>query len=69
MIETAVLTKNASRGFEVPTWSLAIRTEDDRVFDAHVENLDLKISAHIIPTGAEVTLSFITTTLREVKGE
>lgn len=66
MIETAVLTRNASKSHEVPTWSLVIRTDDERVFDAHVENLDLKISAHIIPNGAEVMLSFITTTLREV---
>jgi len=70
MIETAVLAKNASRiSSEVPTWSLVIRTDDGRVFDAHVENLDLKISAHIIPNGAEVTLSFITATLREIKNE
>lgn len=70
MIETAVLTRNASKiQREVPTWSLVVRTDDGRIFDAHVEDLDLKVSAHIIPNGAEITLSFITTTLRESKNE
>jgi hypothetical protein len=68
MIETAVLTRNVRKhSREVPTWSLVVRTDDGRVFDAHVEDLDLTVLAHIIPQGAEVTLSFITTTLRESK--
>jgi len=50
MIETLVLTRNASKiQREILTWSLVVRTDDGRIFDAHVEDLDLKVSAHIIP--------------------
>jgi len=70
MIETLVLTRNASKiQREILTWSLVVRTDDGRIFDAHVEDLDLKVSAHIIPLGAEISVSFITTALRETKSE
>jgi hypothetical protein len=64
MIEMAVIKKDRIED-GVQIWTLVVRMDDGRVYSSSVEDLETQISAHLVPGGAEVTLSFLTTTLVE----